>query len=754
MERHGALRVGWLTLAFTATRVMAAAAEGDSTSDGALAQVVVTAQKREQSLQDVSLAVTAVDAARLRDNLVLSLEDVQFIAPSISFGNSLGFAKVFIRGIGLDEQTAGIDPSVAVHLDGAVINQPVGHFTSLFDLERVEIIRGPQGALYGRNATGGSINLISAKPTSDVQGYVRATAGNYGLFVGEAALGGPITAHVRGRLAMRANLRDGYGHNEVTGTDVDDAHTKQARAHLQFDFTENLDLLLSGEWYDQNDHALGLKFKRETFIEYPAIPALRPLGLGGFPTGTRNFASEFDPSTNIESAAGTATLTWRLNERFTLVNIGNYRDLESALIQDLDMSAVVNGPATTGLPPTIQTRFISSHQTSDELQLHYDSERLSGLLAAYYFKEGLNADNRSGQTPGVRDEPIQRVVLFGIAATESWSAFTHLTYNFNDQWALKAGGRYTHETRSIDNTGRVTLIVNGALGPTISQSLPASIPHERSFNEFTPLAGIEWRPHGDLMLYYTYSEGFKSGVGLLGQFETGIADPETIQNNEIGIKSTSFGRHLIINVAAFDYRLQNLQLGRTLPDPIRGFVNRFENAAGLKGRGVEAELSWVAPSDRWRANLGADYLDSEFTRFDTISQFNRDLVLATAPVLPISLAGNRPRNAPVFSFALEGEYDILLPNQAKLTLGTAVSHKSEQFFSEFNDDAERARPYTLIDARLRYQHPGGRWSASLWGKNLTDELVDAGAFAVSISRTIGRTYLPPRTYGFTFDYSF
>jgi iron complex outermembrane recepter protein len=755
MERHGARRACLLALALTAAGV-SLAAEGDGTSTGALTEIVVTAQKREQSLQDVSLAVTAVDAARLKDNFVLSLEDVQYLAPSVSFSNSLGVAKVFIRGIGLSEQTTGIDPSVAVHLDGAVINQPIGHFTSVFDLERVEIVRGPQGTLYGRNATGGSINLITAKPTADMQGYARATAGNYGLFVGEAALGGPITEHMKARVAVRANVRDGYGHNEVTGTDVDDAHVKQARAHLQFDFTDRLSLIVSGEWYDQNDHALGLKFKSPTFADFVNDPRTRPLGLGGFPTGTRNFASEFDPTSDIETTAGTGTLTWELNDRFTLVNIANYRDLDSILIQDLDMSGVVNGPATTRQAPTIQTRFASSHQTSDELQLHYASGRLNGLIAAYYFKEGVTSDNRSGQTPGVRSDPIQRVLLFGIGATESWAAFTHLTYNFSDEWALKAGGRYTHENRSIDNSGFVTPIVNGMLGNPIPQvMLPAAqAARERTFNEFTPLAGIEWRPTSDLMLYYTYSEGFKSGVGLLSQFETGIADPETIQNNELGLKSAWLDRHLTLNIAVFDYRLQNLQLGRTLPDPLRGFVNRFENAAGLKGRGIETELLWASTDNRLRASVAVDYLDAEFTSFDTVDQFDPNPLLGLGPPRVLSYAGNRPRSAPEFSYAAEGQYDIPLPNQATLTLGTTLSHKGEQFYSEFNNDVERASPYTLLDARLTYRHAGGRWSASLWGKNLTDELVEAGAFVVSISRTVGRTYLPPRTYGVTFDYSF
>jgi iron complex outermembrane receptor protein len=385
------------------------------------------------------------------------------------------------------------------------------------------------------------------------------------------------------------------------------------------------------------------------------------------------------------------------------------------------MSGIVNGPATTRQAPTIQTRFLVGHQMSDELQLQYASDRLNGLLAAYYFEEGIVSDNRSGQTPGVRTDPVQRVYLFGRGQAESWAAFTHVTYNFTDQWALKLGGRYTHETRSIDNTGRITRIVNGALGPTIPQALPATIPHERSFDEFTPLAGIEYRPRSNLLLYYTYSEGFKSGAGLLGQFETGIANPESIQNNELGVKSTWLDRRLTLNVAAFHFELQNLQLGRTIPDPARGFVNRLENAGELKGKGLELELQW-AVTDRFRTSIASDYLDAEFTDFVTVNQFDPRLITAPTTVGLTSYAGNRPRNAPVFSVNVHGEYDV-----AMLNFGLDISHKGEQFFSEFNSDVERGRPYTMLDARATYRAPEGHWSASLWGKNLTNELVEAGS---------------------------
>jgi iron complex outermembrane receptor protein len=233
-----------------------------------------------------------------------------------------------------------------------------------------------------------------------------------------------------------------------------------------------------------------------------------------------------------------------------------------------------------------------------------------------------------------------------------------------------------------------------------------------------------------------------------------------VQSHEVGVKSEWLDGRVTANAAAFHYNLQNLQLGRTLPDPARGFINRFENAAGLEGDGVETEFSYRA-TDRLRLRAAADYLDARFTRFDTINQFNSDLTIPPpmAPLLPVpipttSYAGNRPRNSPEWAYSLSGEYDAPLAGDARLTFAVDLSYKSEQFFSEFNDPVEGTGDYTLLDARISYRAANDRWTAALGGQNLTDELVESGSFAVSLSRTIGRTYLPPRTYGVTFDYRF
>src|SRR5688572_10930317 len=198
-------------------------------------EIIVTAQKREQSLSDVSLAVSAISANELITTQTNSLESLQYLVPSMSFGSDFNFAKLFIRGIGLNSSFPGADPSVALHVDGAVIAQAGAQMSSMFDLEQVEVLRGPQGTLYGRNATGGVINLISAKPTETKEGYLRLTAGGQDLnFLGEAAIGGPLSERVRGRFAVRYSDREGYAINELTGEDVDDAKQLSSRLTLQF----------------------------------------------------------------------------------------------------------------------------------------------------------------------------------------------------------------------------------------------------------------------------------------------------------------------------------------------------------------------------------------------------------------------------------------------------------------------------------------------------------------------------------------
>ncbi|MEX2524673.1 MAG: TonB-dependent receptor plug domain-containing protein, partial [Gammaproteobacteria bacterium] len=293
----------------------------------ALEEVVVTAQKREQSLQDVSTAVTSISSDRLTSARIDNLEDLQFIAPSITLGNDFNMAKVFIRGVGANTSTTGSETGVAMHVDGVFIGRAEAQMTSLFDLERVEVLRGPQGSLYGRNAVGGSINLITAKPTHEVEGYGRVTVGNYNRLTTEGAIGGAITDRILARAAFKTEDRGGFGVNPVTGNDVDDLNRKMARIHLQFLPNDDWDFMLTGEWYNQDDASRALKWRRGAFpgVRRLRAGALQPNGVPSHAVNPRDLASEVDPATYTDTWSISGHINWRVNDEITIKNITNYR---------------------------------------------------------------------------------------------------------------------------------------------------------------------------------------------------------------------------------------------------------------------------------------------------------------------------------------------------------------------------------------------------------------------------------------------
>src|SRR5690606_12135766 len=290
-------------------------------------EILVTAQRREQALQDVTASVVAIGADRLDEARINNLQDLQTIVPSVNFGNDFNQAKIFIRGVGANTSTTGNATGVALHVDGAVVSRAEAQLTSLFDLERVEVLRGPQGTLYGRNATGGSINLITATPTRDLSGYARATYGNYSTIICGAVRSGPITESVLFRIATTTENRNGFGENPVTGNDVDDLDRWMVRGHLQFDVSDSVELLLTGEYFRQDDHSGAVHFLRESF---PGVARLASLGAGGWASDPRDLASETDVGTDTETYAFTGTFRADLTDTLTFTNIANYRKFDSS----------------------------------------------------------------------------------------------------------------------------------------------------------------------------------------------------------------------------------------------------------------------------------------------------------------------------------------------------------------------------------------------------------------------------------------
>jgi len=753
-----------------AAGIMPGAAWAQDAEEGSDNEIIVTAQKREQNLSDVSLSVSAVGGETLAETGTVNIEALQNLVPSISFGNDFNFAKLFIRGIGLSSSLPGVDPSVALHVDGAVVSLAQAQLGSMFDLERVEVLRGPQGTLYGRNATGGAVNLITAKPTATLDGYVRLTVGGPDLLLmEEAAVGGPISDTIRARVAVQKIDRDGYGINEYTGHDIDDANQLSARAHLQFLPSENVDILLTGEYHREDDRSLAIKFREVSFPGVltdanPANDSLSALGQRtnadgspvAFASKARDLNTNFDPINDREQWALTGAITIDASDAVTLKSLTSYRKFDAIFFHDFDMSTYLG----YRLAQTSALRTSANHwqpvfqkQFSQEFQGNIDLGPLYGVVGLFYLDEKIRVENHIGYDVLNNSDPF-RVQFDGTLDIETWAAFINLTYDVSDRFAIKAGGRYSWEKRHLaNNTG----IGSAATGFVLD---PLQWDDSKKWTDFSPSLGLEFRPNDDWLLYANWSRGFKSGTAEIGSTRRlsptqplPFVDPEKVEAFEVGAKYATGDFNF--NVATFFQRLKNGQFSLTRPIPVPPFfTSSLTNAAKSEAYGAEFELLW-RPTREFSLNASLGYLHSEFTEFFSKDPLDPALFGPGGAAVPDSdLSGNATRMSPRWSVNINPSYDFDLSDGSMITVASNFAYRSKQYHTEFNDERLSQDGYIMLDANLMYTAPDADWTVNLWMKNVTNEFVWAGSFSVSTSRTIGGTLMPPRTFGVTAGYRF
>ena len=744
-----------LLLASTVVSQTALAAERE------IQELVVTAQKREESSQDIGIAITSLDGGRLVSANVNNIQDLQNMAPSLQIGESFGFAQIMVRGIGTDNPFAGGDPSVGMHFDGVITGQSSAQFGSLFDVDRIEVLRGPQGTLYGRNTTGGSINVITNRPTPETSGYARISAGNYSLMKFEGAVGGPLSDNLLGRIAVRTLNRDGYGKNIATGDDIDDADQQSIRAQLLWTPTENSSLRLAAEYHDEDDTNYMPKFRSASYDPAP-LPALELQPPGAVrASNLRNLNSNVNLQNDREQQSLTLEYNWDISSNLSLTSLTNQQSFDKFPQADFDMTAD---------DFYIWSESFETDQFSEELRLNFQGDRIQGLAGLYYYKEEIDSDNRldlalvpqtvADSTPtlagcGFDDNVSDQIIgmptedlcfhFRGSSEARAWAFFTSVAYELSDTLTLNAGLRYSDETREGD-TDRWT--APGAPVLTFAD--------KRSFSDFSPSLRLEWDAAEDLMLYASYSEGFKSGIFLTGQ-RSPVLDPEIVKAWEAGMKGTFLDRTLQMNAAMFYYDFTDLQQGRSVPAGTSGFTLVYENAASAEVNGVEAEFTWLATE-----NLSLDgsvtWLDATFDDYVTTDPFDtvmQQLGLIDPGVdLSRQLAGNRMVQSPEWAWSLGANLDIQHANGWQSTVRLSAAYKGEVQFSQFNHDALSQDSVTTVDANWLLSSLDGRWTLNAWGKNLTDETIYVGTFILNSSRTNAGFLAPPRTWGLTLGYNF
>ena len=726
-------------LSLTASVSFAAAPDTD------LEEVTVTAQKRSERLSNVPLAVSVLTGDALADRGYSSIEDFTGSVPGLTINNYVGEARINIRGIGQTSFSPGAEGASAFHVNGVYSARPGDGAADFLDVERIEVVRGPQGTLYGRNATGGSINVITGRPTATPEADVKLTVGNYDAFNSEAILSGPIAGEaLLGRLAFGSEDHSGYSRNLYNGKYYDNQHARSVRGTLLVDPHGTVSLTLIGDYHQEDDgnyatHFLGLGNPAVPLVGVVSGGATLPLNPSGSANDPRLLDVDSVPENRRHSAGVMADVAWNISDTLTGHSISAYRDSHYFIQADLDATPVdfpTDIPGTSGY---VQSE--NAHQFSEELQLLGDTTRAHWIMGLYYFRERV--------APGFYDIGLapssSAFPLFagGSAQTAAYAVFGQAAYSLTDKLTLTVGGRWSHEKRSVDEHWASGNALLSGFGPCIA--LPGELCHQVgdvAFQAFTPKAVLDYKFQDHLMGYLSAGRGFKSGGYSLGDLRPPY-QPEYVWAYEAGLKVRSSNGRLQANGAAFHYNYSNLQISEI----DNGFLVT-RNAASSKIDGLELEGT-ALPDDTFEFTTSLDYLHA---RFEQLAESD-----PAFPNLGVqNLAGNQLPGAPRFSVNILGVAKIPVAQTGTVRLSAEWNWHDKIFFSEFNLPNAEQKAVATLNAAARFTSLSEKWYVELFGRNLTNELIISENYVSSGSFGFPRNgqLAPPRTWGATVLYKF
>lgn len=766
-----------LTLALFLGASPVAIAQEDSAAqdDRRLGTVTVTAEKREADLQNVPLSVTAFDGASLDRLGVEDSTDLAAFTPGLNIGTPVGEGNnpsITLRGVGLNDFNDNNEGPVAVYTDEVYIAALAGLTFQLFDTQRVEVLRGPQGTLYGRNATGGLVHFISNKPTDTFEGYGKLTVGSHGEVSAESAISGPFSDKVRGRLAAKVTKADPYVENRGPGSDANESDSKAVRAMLDFDIAGSGSLLLKANYADSGV-APSPKYQHQG----TGSPFGETTDIWGYSdTDGDPFAGAYDTDgvLEIENFGASADLQLAFGE-IDFRSITAYGEVQKRHIEDTDV-----GPLR-GIVPTFQADI---EQFSQEFRLSGDWSTGNWIVGAYYLDTRVDGDNTlevnwrgdfanildsdpavfdgglaafSGPIPDTAD--LVPAIFYDVdyeQNTESFSAFGQVNWQVSDLIQLTGGLRYTDEERDIQylNNAPAGALLNNLINGI---GVPAYFDfrdgadgvgdlNKISQDNVSGKIGIEFAPRETLLLYGNVSQGFKSGgfnAGFL-DFTDGLVpddapyDEEILTAYEAGFKWDFADGRARLNASAFYYDYQDYQALT-----FQGLSQYITNAEA-ESQGAEIEF-FALPTDNLSIQIGASYLDAEVNGVRNLN--------AADPADQI-LNGLKPVLAP--EFTANGAVAYTLDFMGGELVGSFdFSHQGEHYFDITNSAISRSDSYTIFGARIAYTDPSDTYKLAAFVKNLTDEEYLVYTFDFTGPAGLNQQfYGPPRWFGASVEFRF
>jgi len=665
----------------------------------ALEEVIVTAQRRAENLQDVPIAITAIGTEELRAADISDLSAVSLRTPGFTMGVfNPSQPQLFIRGIGSNADGAAEDQSVVVFLDGVYLGRTAGLAFDLFDLERIEVLRGPQGTLYGKNAAGGALNIITEKPSDELMGAVEVSAGDLGYLSTRAKISGPLSDTVAGKLSVSYKERDGYVKSVVSKLDDFNSYDSTAiRGQLLSRPTDGLELLLTADYSKDDSVSPGRNVGTE-FLQAQIVAA------GPYDPGFYENMLSQEPHSWIDSWGLSLQADWDIGGG-ALTSITAYREAD-ADVRDLAFAVDYQYLGLASLD-----NFFVEHgkQFSQEIRYAIDlSDSLFLQIGVYYLNEQVDRDESTAIVCGlVCRRPASSPITLPTSSadqsneTSSYGVFAQANWKMTDRLNLTLGGRYTYETKDAANVGTPDGL--------FSIVEPYDVKMSKSWDAFTPMAALNFKLSDALTTYATVSTGFKSG-GFQGLAPTAIAastpfNEEKVTNFELGLKGTILDDTLRFGLAAFDSQYDDLQVlvltvqPNGLPGP-----QLTTNAGEAKIKGVELEAQWALGS-YFQVLASYAYLDTEYTQLESNLE---------------PYEGNRLRNAPKSTYSFSAIFDHPL-GSGSINARADYMYKDKAFQDIQNQDAAAIPSYDVMNLRLAYTSADGRWEIATWLKNALDE---------------------------------